>query len=148
MAASQIGLDAVFHTDDQGAGGGTWVVVDGVGDVTINQTRNTATRKDRSLDYETYHAGQRVISVDATLTFEAGDTQMEEIRDAFTAGSDIGIGVMHTAIATVGSEGLIMDAKVTNFTRNEALEGVIAFDCTFVPSGDSTYALTYAEVSA
>lgn len=147
MAASQIGLDAVFHTDATGAGVGSWGVVDGVGDVTINQTRNTATRKDRSLDYETYHSGQRVISVDATLTFEAGDTAMEAIRDAYTGGTDIGVGVMHTAIATTGSEGLIMDAKVTNFSRNEALEGVIAFDCTFVPSGDSTYALTYAEVA-
>ncbi len=148
MAVSQIGLDAVFHTDDQGAGVGTWAVVDFVGDVTINQTRNTVARKDRMSDFELMHVGQQVVSVDATLTFEAGDTNYEEIRDAYTGGTDIGIAVMHTAVATVGSEGLQMDAKVSNFTRNEALEGVIAFDVTFIPSAESTFTPTYTETSA
>lgn len=146
MAVSQIGLDAKFYTDDQGAGVGTWALIDFVGDVTVNQTRNTVARKDRMSDFELMHVGQRVVSIDVTLTFEAADANYEEVRDAYTGGTDIGVAAMHTLIATSGSEGLQFDAKVSNFTRNEALEGVIAFDVTFVPSAESTFTPVYTEV--
>lgn len=146
MAVSQIGLDAKFYTDEAGAGVGTWDLIDFVGDVTVNQTRNTVARKDRMSDFELMHVGQRVVSIDVTLTFEAADTNYEQIRDAYTGGTDIGVAAMHTTIATSGSEGLQFDAKVSNFTRNEALEGVIAFDVTFVPSAESTFTPVYTEV--
>lgn len=147
MAASTLGGDCVFHTDDAGAGIGTWATYDGVADVTVTATRNTGRRKDRSLDYETVHAGQRVISVSATLTFEAGDTQMEEIRTAFNSGADIGIAVMSGPVATTGSEGLICNAKVTEYSTSQPLENVVSISVTFEPSADSTYALTYTEVA-
>ena len=147
MAASIMGGDCIFHTDDAGAGQGIWATYDGVADVTVNSVRNEGTRKDRSLDYETTHAGQRVVSVSVRLTFEAGDTQMEEIRTAHNSGADIGIGVMTGAIATTGSEGLICDAKVIEYTTEQPLEDPVTVNVTFKPSADSTYALTYTEVA-
>jgi hypothetical protein len=60
-------------------------------------------------------------TVDFDLPWDTSDAALQAFKDAYFGRSVIGVAVMDGPVATVGSEGLWMDAAVTKFQRDESL---------------------------
>lgn len=118
----------------------TWTEVDNVRDLTLNLETGEAdittransgwrqtlgTLKDGSVEYE--------------AVWDDADTQFGLIKDAWLAGSEIGVAVMTGDIEVAGEEGLAGNFSVTNFTRSEALEDAIKVSVTLKPSSQSQW---------
>ena len=141
-----VGLDHELHYDSAGVGVGTWAEIKKAQDVTLNQTHQETAVNDRSSDDEEYLIGQKVRSIDFQMTYNNAAAAYEALRDAFNNKTDIGIACMDGPIATSGSEGLQANMKVTQFTRNEPVNGVVTASVTLKPSAASSVRPAWVEV--
>lgn len=73
-------------------------------------------------------------SIDFEMVWDPGNAGFTAIQTAFMANSTIGIAAMDGPIATAGSQGLWADCAVTNFSRQEPLEGAVTVKVTVKPT--------------
>ena len=148
---TKIGKDAKFYVDAAGNSiGGTpvWTELDIVEEATSNNDRDQAEVKNRSSDETKVLLGHKNRTVEVTVTHTPGNAGYEALRDAYEDGDDIAVAVYDGAIATVGSEGLQMDAKVVAMNRNEPLSENITYAFTLRPSAESAEEPSWAETTA
>jgi len=118
---------------------GPWTELKNVKDVTLNLETGEADVTTRG------NAGWRATigtlkdgSIEFEMVWDTEDAGFEAIKDAFFGNTPIAIAAMDGAIETPGSEGLQGLFSVTNFTRNEPLEEVLAVQVTLKPTYSAT----------
>lgn len=145
------GLNMNLYIDDDpdltGVGAHTWQELTIVADVTVNQTRNKGTVKNRGLGSEKYLAGLKVRSIDLEITHEPDDALFQVIADAYDSGDPIGIAAMDGPIGTSGSYGLQMDVIVTEFTQTQPLEDSSNWKVKLEPAAKSAFEPAHVTVS-
>lgn len=147
---TKAGKDGRFYiaTDDDIDGTPTWTELTIVEDVEQDSTKESAEVKNRASDEITMLALHRKRQVTCTITHTPGNAVYESIRDAFENDTALAIAVMDGAVASAGSEGLMMDVIVTQFKRSEQLSQRMAYDVTFEPSAAAGTTPAWTEVSA
>ena len=126
---NQNGLNMDAYFDDEGADVGTWESCnDLIEDLTVNQTRNTAKIKNRGSGEEKTITGQRVRSIDLTLTHDPTNTFWQACRDNFESDDPtdyIGFCAMDNELPPASgadAEGLKIDVVVVEFSQPQPLE--------------------------
>lgn len=125
----QNGLHMDAYFDDEGADVGTWESCnDLIEDLSINATRNTGTIKNRGSQEEKKIPGQRVRSIDLTLTHDPTNTFWQQCRDNFESDNPndyFGLAIMDNELPPASGEdgnGLKIDVIVTEFSQPQPLE--------------------------
>ncbi|GAB5444367.1 MAG: hypothetical protein Fues2KO_47160 [Fuerstiella sp.] len=148
------GLNCKLYSDDEGADAGTWDLSnDIVEDLTLNQTKNTGTRKNRGSGEEKNIPGQRVRSIDLTLSEDPTDTFWQLCRDNFESDDPtayFGIAVCDELIVPASGDtvnGLKMDVICTEFSAPQPLEDGLTRKIKLVPAEASTFEPTQFSVT-
>jgi hypothetical protein len=146
--ALKLGMQAKLYYKTGGvATAGAWTELGNIKDLTLSLETGEADVTTRA------NAGWRATvgtlkegSVEFEMVWNTGDPGFTVIKNAFFAGSAIGLAIMDGEIATAGSQGLQADFSITTFSRNEALEEAITVSVTAKPTY-STVAPTWAVIS-
>lgn len=141
-----LGINAKAYHNTGSYGTPTWDEMPNVKDVTVSGDTSEADLTTRGGSGWAQTAG--VITsgqVEFQAVWDAADTDLEAILDAWTGKTLIDMAFMDGNIATTGQQGLRAEFAVLNFTRNEPLEGALMVDITLKP-GYSSNAPTWYEV--
>jgi len=137
--ALTLGLEGKLYYDESGVGGSTWKEIANVKDVTLTLNKAEADVSTRA------GGGWRLTATtlkEAEITFEMpydrANAAFLALRDAWLAGTTIGIAVMDGDIATSGNQGLQVDCEVINFGRTEELEDSMRVPITLKPTTSTT----------
>jgi hypothetical protein len=143
MSAFQTGLSCKLYHDVAAS----WTLIEDAQDVTLSQTHQEATVNRRGSEDEETLVGQKVREISFDLTYDKTGVAYEALRDAYENATVIFMAVYDGAIATSGSEGLQVYCYVTEFTRNEPVNGAVTLSVTLKPAANATAAPVYAETA-
>ena len=138
--SKKTGLDCKLYIDDtplaDGPVGGNWSEVTLAREVSVNMEAGEAdiTARDNA-GWKATRAGVKDGTFEVEAIWDPTDTELESLRAAFFAGSEIAMAAMDGDIAVAGSEGFVSNCYVTNFNRGEPLEEGVALSITLKPSG-------------
>lgn len=132
-----VGLDMKLYYDTAGAGNGTWVELDIVGDVSVADSFNKATRKIRKNKVQRTVLGQRVHGLTVPVTYIKGDPGWNALKTAYDAGDIIGMAAMSEEIINSGAEGVQGDYYITDFPSDQPLEEDNVYNLTFEPAAEA-----------
>lgn len=145
----KLGKDFILYYDEDGAADGqampaNWIENDNVKDLTLNLEKATDDVSTRAGgDFRAVAATLSDGSTDFQMIYDPADPHFTAFNDAFfgsgtgfssAGGTVIGIAVMDGDITTAGSQGLVADMMVTNFTVTENLEESGKVDVTVQPT--------------
>lgn len=144
-----LGKDFKLYYDEAGAADGqatpaNWIENTNVRDLTLNLEKATDDVSTRSSALFRQTAATLADgSTDFQMVYDPVDAHFIAFNDAFfgsgtgfsgVGGTVIGIAVMDGDITSAGSQGLVADMMVTNFTVTENLEESGKVDVTIVPT--------------
>lgn len=141
------GFEGKAYVDPSGVGGSTWQELKIVGDIQPTDEKVSDDVNDRDSDVVATVTGRKRVSHQMTITFKKGDSVYQALRDAYYNGTLIGVAIMDEDITQDGAEGWQYDAEITQFPRNEPLDGVMTIDAVFSPSAHATTPPAYVVVS-
>lgn len=125
--------DATPLTSADGSGG-TWLLIDGVKDVSVSDAHGEVDATTRASDgRKEYALGLRDTSIEFEAKFDVDETAFAALKTAYEAGNTIAMAAMNEAIATVGATGVAGNFILTGFARSEALEGLVTVSVTAKP---------------
>ena len=149
MTTTKLGLEgkayvsAITHM----ATSPVWQEIDLVENVGMEDSRAEATVRNRSSIYAKSGAGTRDITYTLTCTYDAADTIIELLRDAYDAGTLIGLAIMDGDITTIGEIGIYMDVEVFSAPKAEDLDEFDKIEFKLRPSAKSTFEPTRVVIS-
>ena len=148
--AYQLGLDAKLYYSANSIGDNsvTWNEISDAEEVTLNIEPNEATIKNRASGWEKSLRGQKVASIEFTVTQNLGNTAYEALRDKHVSGADIALAVASGVINTNGTEFFMMDAVLLGWSQSEPLEEAKTVAITAKPSALSAEDPSHAETGA
>ena len=126
--ATKLGLDAKLNYKIGGvSGGGSWVELTNVKDVTLSLEKGEADITTRANNGWRATIGTlKEASVEFEMVWDTADAGFTAIKDAFFNGTAIGLQVLD---GDAGS-GLEADFSITNFSRSEPLEEALTVSVT------------------
>jgi hypothetical protein len=135
MAASGVllGILAKLYLNSGTYGSPTWAEVKLVGDMTVNQARNTATVVTRASLMEYEAATTFKVSLSGKLRADLTDTQYLAIMAAFAAGSVINVMALSGDKTANGAQGWMFDCQVKQMNEDQAAGNAIFDDFELVP---------------
>ena len=140
MTTKKLGLDgkAYVSLTTHMATSPVWVEIDLVQNVEMEDSKAEATVRDRSSDYVKSGAGKREITYTLTCTYDASDTTVELLRDAYDAGTLLAFAIMDGDITTSGEIGVYFDGEISSGPKGEDLEEFDDIVFKIRPSAKST----------
>ena len=134
--AHKLGKDAAINYKVGGqTGGGAWITLGNVMDVTLDLSTSEAdvtTRNNKG--WKATVAAIKDGSVDFDMVWDTTDAGLTAIKDAFLANGVIGLQVFDGP----SGEGLQADWMITSFSRTEPLEEAIKVSVTAKPTFSAT----------
>ena len=142
--SKKLGMEAKLYFDAtplaDGPSGATWTELTLAKDVTLNLDAGESDVTTRgNAGWRATRAALRAGSIEFELAWDASDTGLEAIRDAYLGGNEIALAAMDGNVATVGSEGLAGNFVITAFNRGEPLEDAITVSVTAKPSSKTQW---------
>ena len=144
--AKKLGKDCKFYYSAgllTGEAGGlpgdlSWNLIGNVRDLTLNLETGEADVTTRGNDgWKATMATLKDGSLDFGMLWETGDAAFTALKNAWLNGTEIALAAMDAAIAVSGSQGLVSNFSVTNFSRAEPLEEGVTVSVTVKPSSHS-----------
>jgi len=147
--AFKLGKDFILYYDEAGAADGqatpaNWIENDNVKDLSLGMEKSTDDVSTRGGgDFRAVAATLSDATVDFQMIYDNTDVHFTAFNDAFfgsgtgfsnVGGVVIGIAVMDGNIVTTGSQGLVSDMMVTNFSVPQNLEEAGKVDITVQPT--------------
>lgn len=138
----KVGLDAKLYISDTLLDGDTntpdtltWDEVKPVKDVTLNlETEEADTTTRATNGWQTGQATLKNGSIEFEMRVDHDDDGYKAIRDAWKNRGFVAAAAMSGEIDEEGEEGLVANMSVTNFTRNEPLNGDMTVNITLRPA--------------
>ena len=137
--AVKLGLDAKLYFCVAGIGGSpSWVELSNVKNVTLSLTKGEADVTTRANNGWKATAGTlKEGSIEFEMVWDTADAGFKAIKDAYFNNSLIGIAAMDGPISganSSGSQGLMADCMITDFSRDEPLEEALSVKVTAKPT--------------
>lgn len=112
----------------------TWVEIDNAKDVTLALNADEVDVTTRAGGgHKQTEPGLIDSSVEFDINWDTDDENFSALQTAFLARTEIEVLVLDGAYTSAGSEGLRMTAKVTTFSRDEALASNLTVSVTLKP---------------
>jgi hypothetical protein len=112
-----------------------WTELDNSKDVTLNLETGEADVTTRANNgWKATAATLKDGSVEFTMVWDTADAGFNAIQAAWFAGSSIALAVMDGDLSVAGSQGLVADFAIINFSRDEPLEEAITVKVTAKPA--------------
>lgn len=119
------------------AGGGTFSVVAGVGDVTVNQTKGETDITSRDNDgYEATLGALKTVSLEFDMIWDSTKQSCVDIRQAYENDTVIGFAALDGPLAS--GSGWKFDAQIFDFSRNEPLREGMKIKVVAKPTASDT----------
>jgi len=142
MPASPVilGMDCRLYYNTNGLadeGGGTWIELTNVQDVTVNEELNetdASTRLSARAGFDTVVTTTAKVSVDFKMMRVPTDTGFQAIETAYENRDFIAIRVTDGDFATSGTKWVKFDAQVVKFAKNEPLKEASTVDVSLKPT--------------
>lgn len=112
------GQETKTYVDAAGVGQGTWSEVLALGDVDNPDSFNTNPQNTKESEAETVVLGDRVTQIGFTMNMKLTDPVFTILNTAFNSKAVIGVAHMLGDIATVGTQGMQFDGKITQFNKS------------------------------
>jgi predicted secreted protein len=140
-----LGMNAKIYYNTSGSGGGgTWVEMGNVTDVTLNLERGEADVTTRSNNGWRATVGTlKDGSVEFEMIWDTTDAGFTAIKNAYFSDGTIGLTILDGDISSIGSQGLRGDFAITNLSRSEPLEEAVKASVTAKPTYSATPATWY-----
>ena len=143
----KLGMNCKFYYSDTLLDGGantpdtvSWNEISNVRDLTLNLETGEADITTRaSSGWRATAATLKDGSIEFEMLWDTGDSAFDAIRNAWSGGSEIALAAMDGDVATSGSEGLVGNFTVTNFSRSEPLEEGVTVSVTVKPSSQTQW---------
>lgn len=125
--ADRMGFDGFLYYNTSGSGGGgTWVELKGVEDVSLGMENAEADITTRDMrGYEAVRHGLRRWTVEVEIVWDPSIASFQAIRDAYLNKTVLGLRVLDGPTTTTGSQGPMADFVVLQFNRNEGQQNVM-----------------------
>ncbi len=134
----KLGLDGKLYRNTGTFAAPTWDLIGNVKDVTLNLETGEADVSTRGNNGWRATVGTlKDASIEFDMVWDTGDADFTAIKDAFFGGTTVELAVMDgliTGAGSSGSQGLRATCRITNFSRNEALEEAITVSVTAKPT--------------
>ena len=136
--AVKLGLDAKLYRNTGTYITPTWDLIGNVKDVTLNLESGEADVSTRGNNGWRATVGTlKDASIEFEMVWDTGDMDFSAIRDAYFNNTTVELAVMDgliTGTGSSGSQGLRATCRITNFSRNEALEEALTVSVTAKPT--------------
>lgn len=119
------GTDCVVYYGNAQAASGSLVELQGIRNVSLNQTGSEADLTVRGSRWKRTAITMNDISVDIELLYEKENVGLAKLRDAYLAGSGVELAILTGDIATSGTEGPKGEFRVASFNRGEGTENPV-----------------------
>ncbi len=130
-----LGLDAKLYYDVDGTlAAATWIEVDVARDVTTSASANESETSDRRSNFVTTCPALLTLETSVTCTYENGNTQLEDLRNAFLNRTSVLVAVMDGDISVTGSQGFVYYAHVYSNDLSQPLTEGATVEMTFKPA--------------
>ena len=145
----KLGMDAKLYFNAAGAEAppitpGNWTELTNAKDVTLNLERGEADVTTRGNNgWRATAATLKDGTIEFEMVWDTADAGFTAIKDAYFNNTAIGFLCLDGAIDVEGSQGLLADFAVTNFSRNEPLEEAITVNVTIKPTYSAVPAQWY-----
>lgn len=126
---AKFGFQCKLYINADGVGQATtgWTEVKTTKDATLNMTAVESDGTTRANNgFKATAAAMKEASVDVEMPWNPAADGFTDLRDAFLNSTPIGVAAMDGDITAAGSQGLVADMAVTEFTRNEPVGGDLA----------------------
>lgn len=134
--ASIVGHECVLYYNSGTEGSPTWLEIDTVRDVNLTLSSNEVDDTSRTTNgWRSKLAGLREWGADFEMIYDTSNTAWQEVRAAYFAGTSIEVLALDGDITVDGQQGLRGIVFVTEFSRAEPLEDVVANSTTMVGNG-------------
>ena len=129
--AIRLGMEAVLNYKTGGQdGGGSWVELANVRDVTLSLEAGEADVTTRANSgWRAVVATLKEASVEFEMVWDTADAGFGAVKDAYLNNAPIGMQILDGSSSGAG-EGLQADFMITSFSRSESLEEVITVSVT------------------
>lgn len=130
-----LGLDAKFYYDLDGTlASPTWVELDVARDVTTSASANESETSDRRTNFVTSCPALLTLETSVECTYENGNSQLEDLRNAFLNRTSVLIAVMDGDITVTGTQGFVYYAHVYSNDLAQPLTDSSTVSMTFKPA--------------
>lgn len=127
-----LGINDKLYRNTGNFGTPTWVELDGVSDVKVNSSWDTADGSTRRGRVKMMEATQQNLTLDAKLLVDGG-TDYVALAAAYWARSTIDVMCLDGGNTTNGSEGVRFESLITKFDEDQGLGSINFRDVTFTP---------------
>ena len=129
--AIRLGMEAVLNYKTGGQdGGGSWVELANVRDVTLSLEAGEADVTTRANSgWRAVVATLKEASVEFEMVWDTADAGFGAVKDAYLNNAPIGMQILDGSSSSAG-EGLQADFMITSFSRSESLEEAITVSVT------------------
>jgi len=134
--ASTVGHECVFYYNAGTSGSPSWQEIDTVRDVNLTLSSNEVDDTSRTTNgWRSKLAGLREWGADFEMIYDSSNTAWQKVREAYFNGTSIEILALDGDITVDGQQGVRGTVFVTEFSRAEPLEDVVANSTTMVGNG-------------
>ena len=137
--AHKLGLDCKLYYNEDGNENpivpANWTELSNTRDVTLNLEKGEADVTTRANNgYRATATTLKDASVEFEMVWDPDDAGFTALRQAFFNNASIGILILDGAVTAAGSQGLVADMEVVNFSRNEPLQETVTVSVTLNPA--------------
>ena len=141
------GAKSKTYLDAGGAGDSGWTEITAVADVDMADSWDSDKFATRESPFKKAVLGARDISISFNLKVKNGNAVFEAQRDAFNAGTVIGIANYIGDILTTGAQGIQMDCLITEMPKKIPYGSQVNCDIKLEPAYESTFEPVWAETA-
>ena len=123
--------------------------MDNIQDATCDMSKSEIIISSRAgSGWELTAAGLKKAAIDFKMLWKPGDTAFDAIQANWDSGAALSMAFLDGGKAVVGSQGMHGNFQVTNFKRNEPIDGPITVDVTVKMSSVITGGTGWTKVAA
>ena len=132
-------IDAKLYRNAGSYSAPSWTEIDFVKDLNVNteQTEVDVTTRGGA-GHRLTKAGIRDTTIEFEIDFDTADASFTSLRDAYLNRTDIELLALNGSSATSGNQGVRGNFQVTNFSRNEPLDGHLTVNVTCKIAGSAS----------
>lgn len=134
----QVGREFKAYYDASGVESATWLELVDIEDVTEENSKSTATVKNRKSKYEKNLGGQHQMSGTLKQTYDKASVAQLAMLTAYDDDSVMGLAIADGDITTIGTISMQLDSLITTHNRSQGVDDAAVLENAFVPHANGS----------